>query len=357
MAGHEEHPHIMVRPNDLKRLAVELAGAAGASPANAEAIAAAYLHADLSGYGLQGIDYIPYLLDQLLDGRVNGDAVPTIARETDATALVDGGLGPGQAAATFAVELATKKADSVGIGAIGVTNSSDIFMLGYYAGLIANAGKIGMVFTAGPPLVHPLGGVERMLGTNPIAMAFPTGQTPLVFDMATSALARSRIRQAYYHDDRIPDGLALNAKGEPSTNAEEIYKGGVLAPLAGHKGFGLALCVALLCGPLTGSAIGPDLSWMDDGGDSVGMGHFFIAIKPGAFGPEDAFAAQATAYLDRIKSSKKAPGVDEIRIPGERAATERDTRRHAGVPVVKAGWDIIAKRAKALGVAMPKPIE
>lgn len=349
-------PTVTVRAEDLNRLAYDLASAAGASPANAEAISAAYLHADLSGYGLQGIDYIPYLLDHLLDGRINGKAIPKVLRTTAATALVDGGLGPGQRAATFAADLAAKKARSVGTSAVGVTNSGDIFMLGYYAGLIADAGMIGMVFTAGPPLVHPLGGVERMLGTNPLATAFPTGETPLVFDMATSAVARSRIREAYYHGEEVPPGLALNARGEATTNAEEIYKGGVLGPLAGHKGFGLALSVALLCGPLTGSAIGPDLSWMDDGGESVGMGHFFIAVDPNAFGPADAFGRRASTYLDSIKASKKAPGVDEIRLPGERAKAEREGRRRDGVPVLKAGWERIAKYAERLGVAMPNPV-
>jgi len=350
---HTERPVVTVAAGDLEALARDLAIAAGASHENAKAIAAVYLYADLSGVGLQGIDYMPYLLDQLLDVRIKGDAEPQIVRETPATALVDGGLGPGQTAAIFAADLAIEKAKAVGTASVGVTNSGDIFMLGFYVNRIAEAGLIGMAFTAGPPLVHPHGGVERMLSTNPIAMAFPTGDVPLLLDMATSALSRSRIRQAAYHGEPIPEGVGLNAKGAPTTDAGELYHGGILAPLAGHKGFGLALCVAMLAGPLTGSAIGPALSWMDDGGDPVGMGHFFIAIDPEAFGPPGAFAEQASAYLAQIKSSMRAPGVEEIRIPGERSALARAARRETGITILSATWEIITRRAKDLNVALP----
>ena len=237
------HAHVLVEANELYNFAYELAQAAGACEENAKAIAQSYLHADLSGYGLQGIDYIPYLLDQMLDGRVNGQALPNIKRDYGATTLIDGRLGPGQTAAIKATEVAIEKAKEFGVGAVGITNSSDIFMLGYYVYRIATADLIGMGFTAGPPLVHAFGGVEKVLGTNPLAMSFPNGESPFVFDMATSALARSRIRHAYYHNEKVPEGIGLNSNGEPTTIAEEIYKGGMLSPLAGHKGFGLsALC-------------------------------------------------------------------------------------------------------------------
>ncbi len=356
MSIEKNRTYVTLKADELEKLAFDLAHAGGASIENAKAIAAAYVFADLSGVSLQGIDYMPYLLDQLLDGRVAGEAKPTIKCETLATALVDGGLGPGQTAAVYAVELAMSKAKSTGVGAVGVTNSSDIFMLGYYANKIAEAGLIGMAYTAGPPLVHPFGGIERMLSTNPIAMAFPTNDVPVVVDMATSALSRSRVRQASYHGESLPEGIGLNAQGEPTTNAMELYKGGILGPLAGHKGFGLALCVALLSGPLTGSAIGSDLSWLDDGGEPTGMGHFFIAINPDAFGAPGSYLQRATDYLKQIKQSKKAPGVDEIRIPGERSASERTKRKDSGIEILSATWEIISKRAKGLDVDLPVPI-
>jgi L-2-hydroxycarboxylate dehydrogenase (NAD+) len=356
MTESTDRQHIVFRADELKQLAYDLVLAAGASPDNAEAISSAYLHADLSGVGRQGIDYIPYLLDHLSDGRVNGKAAPKIVRQTEASALIDGGLGPGQTAAKLAAKVVVDKARSVGVGAVGVTNSSDIFMLGYYASLIADAGLIGLVFTSGPPLVHPYGGVERMLGTNPVAMSFPTGDKPLLLDIATSTVSGSSIRHAYYHGEQVAPGIGLNSEGEPTTDAEELYKGGALAPLGGYKGFGLGLCFAMLCGPLTGSAIGPDLSWMKDGGESVGMGHFFMAINPASFGEKDAFSEQAASYIGRIKSSEKSPGIREIRIPGERSAQKREARRVEGVPIVKEGWKIIEKRARDLGVTIPQPI-
>jgi ureidoglycolate dehydrogenase (NAD+) len=352
MAEVKSRSYITLSADDLRQLIFDLASAAGATSKNADALADAYLHADLSGVGLQGIDYLPYLLDQLLDGRVDGSVEPRIAKETVSSALVDGGLGIGQTAGIFAVDVAVGKAKETGVSAVGVANSSDIFMLGFYTNLIAEAGLIGMAFTAGPPLVHPYGGVERLLSTNPISIAFPVGEKPVLLDMATSALSRSRIRQAAYHGEKVPPGTGLNAEGEPTVDADELYRGGVLAPLAGHKGFGLALCVALMAGPLTGSAIGPDLSWMDDGGESVGMGHFFMAIDPDAF--SGTFAEDAEDYLAKIKASRKAPGVEEIRIPGERGALERQKRHAKGVSILEATWNIISRRADELGVALPQ---
>ncbi len=349
--------YITVMAGDLEQLTFRLAYAAGANEENAKAIAAVHLYADLSGVGLQGIDHIPWLLNQLADGSVNGTVSPQIVRQTAATALVNGGLGPGEVAGIFAADLAIEMAKNVGTASVGITNSSDIFMLGFYANRIVEAGLIGMVFTAGPPLVHPYGGVEAMLSTNPLAMSFPTGDVPVIVDMATSALSGSRIRQAFYHGEEVPVGTGLSAAGEPTINAEEIHRGGVLAPLAGHKGFGLALSVALLAGPLTGSAIGSDLDWLYNGGEAVGMGHFMIAIDPGAFGPSDEFAIQASDYIGKIKSSKKAPGVNDIRIPGEHSAQERLSNQTGGVKILIATWEIISKCADTLGVSMPQTYE
>lgn len=356
MSDNEEYPHVLVRADDLKKLAYDIMIAAGTSVENAEAVSAAYLHADLSGVGRQGIDYLPYLLRHLSEGLVDGQASPKIVHETEASALIDGALGPGQTAAVFAANLAIRKARSVGVAAVGIGNSSDIFMLGYYANIISDAGLIGMVFSSGPPVVHAHGGFERTMSTNPVAIAYPTGDIPLLLDIATSKDSRSSVRHAYYHGDQLPEGTGLSHLGEPTTDSEELYKRGALSPLGGHKGFGLGLCFAMLCGPLTGSAVGPDLSWMDDGGESVGMGHFIIAIDPDSFVGKNTFSERAEDYISRIKSSKKVAGTDEIRIPGEHSAKKRKARRVEGVPVIKVGWKVICERAKELGVTIPQLI-
>ncbi|UCD83117.1 MAG: Ldh family oxidoreductase [Desulfobacterales bacterium] len=158
--------------------------------------------------------------------------------------MIDGKRGLGQPVALLAVEIATTKAKQTGTASVAVRNSTDIFMIGAYAERLARNGLVGIVLTSGPPLVHPYGGVERMLSTNPIAFGIPRqNEDPLVFDMATSALAASPIRQAAYYNEPLPPGTGSGRDGKPTTVAAEIRRGAI-SPLAGHKGFGLALCIA-----------------------------------------------------------------------------------------------------------------
>lgn len=348
-----ERPELIIPAEELFSLMRQLLCAVGCPDDIAEQAALVHFEADLRGKGLQGIDYMPFMLDYIRNGVVSADSRPEISREHKAGILIDGHKGLGQPAALMAVDEAVARARDFGVCAAGVTNSSDIFMLGFYAERMARAGMTGLAFTAGPPLVHPYGGTERMLSTNPLAFGFPAGkQDPLVFDMATSALSSARIRQAAYHGEPVPAGTGIGPDGLPTTDAAAIREGAI-SPLAGHKGFGLALCVALLSGPLTGSALAPDLWGLYTGEEIDGMGHFFIAIDPACFRESGAFSAAADTYINRIKESKKAPGVDEIRIPGEQAFAERERRLQNGVPVLEATWRIISELAAELDVSLP----
>ncbi len=327
----KNRPEAVLPAEQLFALIKELLCAVGCPDDLAESAARVHFEADLRGVGLQGI-----------------------AKSTKAVALIDGHKGLGQPAAMLAVDTAIEKTREFGVSAVGVTNSSDIFMLAFYVERIARAGLVGLAFTAGPPLVHPYGGIERILSTNPIAFGIPAGgDHPLIFDMATSALSSARIRQAAYHGEQVPEGTGIGRDGNPTTDAAAI-RDGAISPLAGHKGFGLALCVAMLAGPLTGSAVAPDLWGLYTGEDIEGMGHFFIAVDPGAFQDEQLFLQAADKYIHLVKNSKRAKGAIEIRIPGERAFAERERRLKEGVPVLEATWKIISDLALELGVEMPR---
>ena len=192
-------------------------------------------------------------------------------------------------------------------------------MIGFYAERIARAGLIGFAFTGAPPSVHPHGGIERIFGTNPFAIAFPTAnENPVLIDMATSAVSNSYLRQAAYYDEEIPEHVAVDAQGKPTKSAHAVRKGGSIAPLAGHKGFGLSLAVALLAGPLVGAQTGKAMNgWRSDNkGPQGNYGHFLFAVDPACFGDPQNFRKTTSAFLDEIRSSQKAPGVAEIRIPG-----------------------------------------
>lgn len=352
MASHAQQ-FVTLPCEDLRRFMVALLVAAGASEANAEAAAEVHLDADLKGLGVQGLDYLPYTLNSLKRGLIDGQAEPEVVRQSAASALVDGKRGFGQPAAILASDLAVALAGQSGSATVAIGNSTDIYMIGYYAERMARAGKIGIVMTSGPPLVHPPGGMDRMLSTNPIAFGIPRGATdPLVFDTATSAIASSRVRQAAYDAMALPEGSGIGPDGRPTTDAALIRQGAI-SPLAGHKGFGLALCIGLMCGPLTGSGIGPELAGWQATGETRSQGHLVIAIDPAAFGDPAEFAARAEWYIDTIKQSQRAPGSSGIRIPGERSAALRSRQRSDGVEVLLKTLQNLEPYAEEFAVPMP----
>jgi LDH2 family malate/lactate/ureidoglycolate dehydrogenase len=349
----DERPTRIVPIEILRDLVQRLLSAAGCGPQAVATVADVFVTADLRGTGVQGLDHLPTMIRSLRNGKIDPDGRPRITRETAATALVDGGRGPGQVAGVFAADFAVRKAREAGACAVGIVNSSDIFMLAYYADRMARAGVVGIVMTNAPPLVHPHGGTERILGTNPIAIGIPgEGEHPLVADLSTSALSASRVRQAAYFGEPLPPGVAVDSEGRPTRNAA-LAAEGAIAPLAGAKGFALGLCVGILSGPLVGAAVGKALSgWL--GNDPAGpKGHLLVAVDPAAFGEPAVFRAAVGAHLRELTGSRKAPGVSEIRIPGERGAVEAARRRRYGVPIYEVVWTRTARLAAELGVAMP----
>ena len=345
---------IVVCVEDLRAFMIALLMGAGASAESAADAADVHVDADLRGVGVQGFDYLPYTLKSLERGLIDGAARPEIVRESAATALIDGRRGFGQSAAIAGADLAVRLASASGTATVAIRNSTDIFMLAFYAERIARAGKVGMVFTSGPPLVHPPGGMEKLLSTNPLAMAFPrAGGEPFVFDMATSALASWRVRQAAYDGTPLPEGSGIGPDGRPTTDAAAVRLGAI-SPLAGHKGFGLALCIGLLSGPLTGSGVGPELAgWQGQSGETRSQGHLILAIDPAAFGDAATFRDRTDWYLDVIRKSRSAPGSEGIRIPGERAARARRRSRREGVRILSASWHNVEPFARRYGVAPP----
>ena len=346
-------PTLTVAPGVLRALMERLLCACGCPDELASAAAEVFLEAELRGIGVQGIDYLPYLIANLRAGNIDPAGRPRIVKESAAAALVDGGNGLGQPAALLAADTAARKAREAGAAAVGITRSQDIFMIGYYAERIACSGCVGIVCTSGGPLVHAHGGVDRVLSTNPIAFGIPTeARDPIVFDMATSAISNARIRQAAYHGEQVPPGSGVGPDGLPTTDAATIRKGAI-GPLAGYKGFGLSLCVAMLSGPLTGSGFGAALAGAIVGERADSQGHFMIAVAPQAFGDEAAFRAAVSVYAAEIGTSRRAPGSETIRMPGQRAFAERERRLRDGIPVLCATWEIISELAADLGVPVP----
>ena len=336
----------------LHRLMEELFMAAGCEKDDAWIAADVLTEADLRGYGAHGLLRLPTMIRRLQSGMINPAARPRVVRQRAGSAQVDADRALGPVGALFGARLALRKAADAGTATVGVVNGDHICMAGYYVEQIARAGCVGLITSVTQPLVHPLGGSDRLLGTNPLAVAIPaTGREPLLLDFATSEIAYGSVLTAKARGERLPDGVAVGPDGLPTTDPERATQG-ALTPFGGHKGFGLCLVLGLLAGPLLGAKVGKPL------GQAVREGHYdkgelIVAFDPAAFGDPDTFQQAVRSHLDEVKASRKASGIDDIRIPGERAQAERARRLKEGVPIEAEVWREVATIAEELRVNLP----
>ena len=236
-----------------------------------------------------------------------------IVNETDRSALIDGENNPGFLTSIRAVKLAIAKAQQVGLAAVGVNRAYVSGICGYYVSLAAREGLIAMMTVSGAARVAPTGGIDPLLGTNPIAFAVPTLEEPIVFDMSTGAVNVGALRKAARLGETLPVGLAIDAHGNPTTNPLDALEGAIL-PFAGHRGYGLGLIVQCL-GIFAGGAVIPR--------DLKDFGYFFLVIDPKLFMPVAQYKARVSELVRRIRESRPQKGAHGVRIPGERSVHQR----------------------------------
>jgi LDH2 family malate/lactate/ureidoglycolate dehydrogenase len=245
----------------------------------------------------------------------------TVIRETPVSALLDGGNNVGYVAAYRGAELAIEKAKTSGMAIVGVSDSYYSGRNAYYVEMIARAGLVAIHTASAKPRVLPPGGTRPALGTNPIAIGFPSEGEPVVYDIGTASMMWGEVLLHAQLGLPIPDGVGFDAAGQPTADANEVVKGGVV-PFAGHKGYGLSFAIQAL-GLLAGAAI--------PRGEVQDYGFLFIAIDPAILLGPGVFAGQMSELVERMKATPLAPGVDAIRIPSERAFRERVRRRQEGI--------------------------
>jgi uncharacterized oxidoreductase len=320
----------------------------------AHRVAESLVEANLMGHDSHGVIRIPQYIEMVGDGRVNPRAEPRVVRETEGTAVIDGGWQFGQVTARFAMAAAIAKAERTGTAVVQLYQSGHVGRLGEYAAQALEHGMVGMVTTnnhGGGQVLSPFGGIARRLSPSPIAIAVPGGPDfPIVLDMTTSVVAEGKVRVKRARGEKLPEGWILDAEGRPSTNPADLYGPpvGSLTPLGGaaaHKGFGLAFIIDILSGALGGGGCS-----RKDPPPLRGNGVFLQAINPAAFGTVERFTAEVAGLVEYVKSSPAAPGFDRIRIPGEVEHETRRERLRRGIEIEDETWQKIEATAAELGV-------
>jgi LDH2 family malate/lactate/ureidoglycolate dehydrogenase len=339
-------------PEVFKTLAADIASAAGVSRGDSTILADSLVAADLSGTSTHGLSRLAIYVKRMQKGLIDPKAQLRIERQRAGTLAVDAGNGLGQVQATKVLKRLIPMARECGVASATVRNSQHFGAVSYYCNRAADEDMILLATTSCEPAMSPEGGCEAFFGTNPIAASFPTGKGFHVkVDLATSLVARGNIIAAQKKGERIPEGWALDPEGNPTTDASQALLGTVLT-MAGHKGYALALMVEVLSSVLSGSAIGPGIGSMYKNMDrKQDVGHFFCLLDISAFMDVEEFKRRIDAMIDRIKSCRRRPGVEEILIPGERSSRTTAQNAKRGIKIDAATMNELRQLAQEFGIS------
>ncbi len=338
---------------DLAALRTSMEGvlrADGLSAAHAAETADVLLDAELRGYDDHGVWFMGEVHKWLASGALNPAPNITVVRETYSSLLLVGDKGCGVAASYRAMRWCVDRAAERGIATAGIRNSGHFIAAAPFPTWAAQQGYIAMAAANVVPLMPAPGGRSKALGTNPFCFAAPTGlEYPLVFDMATSAIAGFKVRIMAQQGKSVEEGLVYDAQGQSTTDPGDLDRGGSLAPIGGYKGFGLALMVDVLAGVLTGAQFGQNAGVVNGK-----EGHFFLALNPEIFLPRAEFTSRMDELLTWVKSGQRIEGVDEIVYPGERGQRRAAEITASGqVPLNAVAWSTLQAICAENGVALP----
>ncbi|MDR3121634.1 MAG: Ldh family oxidoreductase [Clostridiales bacterium] len=327
----------------LYRFCLDVFAQYGFSAVDCETITDVLLCADLFGIESHGVQRLIRYHNEINSGVVNRSAAPRIISETPVSAVIDADKAMGQVISRRAMETAITKAKASGIGMVAVRNSNHYGIAGYYADMASREDLLGLCMTNTEAIGVPIYGKRAMLGTNPIALAFPAEPAPFLYDAATTVVPRGKLEVYHKNEKPLPDGWAVDVQGRGSNDADEIIKnlivkaGGGIAPLGGsselyggHKGYGLGIIVDLFCGVLSGGKTSNHLN-LEPGRTDIT--HFFLAIDYALFGEKSVIRESFSTFLRELRESPKADGQTRIYTHGEKEYESRAEKRASGIPV------------------------
>jgi LDH2 family malate/lactate/ureidoglycolate dehydrogenase len=313
--------------------------------------------ADLHGYPAHGVAHIPFDLNRIKAGAVDLSANPEVVRDGKTTAIVDGHGYLGQITADMAMRLAIEKAKAYGSSTIAVRRSANVGRLADYHEIAADAGMISMSFVSlsGGGVVVPFGGLQPFTGTNPMAYGIPVRNgNHILLDFATASMSNGQIRERVAKGEELPPGVLIDQEGTPRTKPQQGENGTMTLPFGGYKGGGLQVITEILGGVLTGDGHGAKRV----GGNVPINAYVFQLFAVKEFQSLESFYDGMDEMIAYLKSRKRAPGVDEILVPGERSRRHAEHALQSGVGIEDAMWDTVIKLAEDLGLTdkLPAPV-
>src|SRR6478752_10248127 len=336
----------IISQQQLKSFANQLFIKIGCPPDQAELATTSLLRADLRGIDSHGVARLSGYVRLWEAKRVNSKPNIRIVHESPSTAVVDGDAGLGLVVAPKAMDIAIAKAKNAGTGWVAGKNSNHFGIAGHHAMMALPHNMIGIAMTNASPLVAPTFSIERLLGTNPIAVAIPADkQPPFVADFATTTAANGKLEILQRKNQQAPFGWIQTKDGKPSTNPDETKSGGALIPLGSdrehgsHKGYCLGAWVDIFSAVLSGANYGPwvppFVSFLAPPADPVGegIGHFFGAMRVDAFRPAEEFKSHMDNWISRFRMAKTIEGIDNIIIPGDPERESETIRMNDGIPL------------------------
>lgn len=335
----------------------------GCSESDARLAATVLVSADLRGIDSHGVARLNGYVRLWEAGRINATPDIQIVHQSPSTAVVDGDAGLGLVVAPWAMNVAIEKARTCGTGWVSVSNSNHFGIAGYHAMMALEHDMIGIAMTNASALVAPTFSVERMLGTNPIAVAIPAGsQPPFVADMATTTASNGKLEILQRKHKDAPVGWVQYADGTESVNASVLKQGGSMLPLGSdrehgsHKGYALGSIVDIFSAVLSGASYGP---WappfpayvpMPQNMPGKGLGHFFGAMRIDAFRPADDFKNHMDQWISRFRSAQTAPNQERVLIPGDPERDMEEKRSKHGIPVFSSVAYDLGELGNRLGI-------
>ena len=331
----------------LEDFAYRIFIAAGVPATKSRLIAESLVAANLRGVDSHGVQLLPFYVNQMMDGNIDPHADGVVASESGCVIIYDARNGLGAPVSEICVNHVNRLAASHGIGIVVTREANHFGACAYWAQRISAAGNIGIIMCNASPMVPPWQGKEPRLGTNPICMSVPgPPDKSWLLDMATTTVAAGKIYKAGINGvEEIPLGWALDSDGRPTTSTQKALNGGMVMPLGGYKGSGLAMMVEILCSVLSGGAMSTELGGIRIKGRPMRVSQLFLAIDVRRFMSEQNFDSRISRLVEMVKSAATAADYDEILVAGEPEIRSEYERRRNGIPIPAGVWNTMLETA------------